>query len=544
MWMIPSLPLARIARIRSAPLWLLGGLPCLAGDTVVIDTNQVQCYDDQGEIADPAPGAPFFGQDAQIDGVQPAYLDNGDGTVTDLETGLIWQQSVDFDTKRTWDEAMAYADSLVLAGFDDWRAPTVKELYSLMDYRGSSVANPPVPCIDTDFFDFQYPDPSSGDRPIDVQFWSRDIYVGTTMSGFLTGFGVNFADGRIKGYPAEPFPNGTVFARYVRCVRGGSGYGENEFVDNLDGTVTDHSTGLMWAQHDSLAALDWAEALDHADGLLLGGHDDWRLPNAKELQSIVDYTRAPDATDPARQGPAIDPVFDVTETESWCWTGTTLDEEPAGQGSFGVYICFGQAFGWMEFPPMSGNWTFMNVHGAGSQRSDPKSGDPADYPLGHGPQGDEVRIFNYVRCVRDVEECTGGVATYCTAKTTSSGCTPSIGASGLPSAGAASGFTVTAAQVERNQFGILFYGTSGAATTPFQGGTLCVQTPIVRTPVQHSGSGGVPPCEGILSLDLNAEGISAAIGEGNSAWMQGWFRDPPDAHGSGLTDGVTFTVCP
>jgi hypothetical protein len=42
----------------------------------------------------------------------------------------------------------------------------------------------------------------------------------------------------------------------------------------------------------------------------------------------------------------------------------------------------------------------MNVHGAGAQRSDPKSGDPANWPYGHGPQGDEVRIYNYVRCVR------------------------------------------------------------------------------------------------------------------------------------------------
>lgn len=42
----------------------------------------------------------------------------------------------------------------------------------------------------------------------------------------------------------------------------------------------------------------------------------------------------------------------------------------------------------------------MDVHGAGAQRSDPKSGDPADYPTGHGPQGDASRIDNYVRLVR------------------------------------------------------------------------------------------------------------------------------------------------
>lgn len=115
------------------------------------------------------------------------------------------------------------------------------------------------------------------------------------------------------------------------------------------------------------------------------------MPNAKELQSIIDYTRAPDATDPAQQGPAIDPIFDITETESYFWTGTTHLDGPSPDVA--VYVCFGQALGYI-----GGQW--VNVHGAGAQRSDPKSGDPADYPEGRGPQGDDVRINNYVRCVR------------------------------------------------------------------------------------------------------------------------------------------------
>jgi hypothetical protein len=69
-------------------------------------------------------------------------------------------------------------------------------------------------------------------------------------------------------------------------------------------------------------------------------------------------------------------------------------------GGFGVYICLGEALGWMEMPPGSGNYTLMDVHGAGAQRSDPKSGDPATWPHGNGPQGDVVRIYNYVRLVR------------------------------------------------------------------------------------------------------------------------------------------------
>ena len=63
-----------------------------------------------------------------------------------------------------------------------------------------------------------------------------------------------------------------------------------------------------------------------------------------------------------------------------------------GAGAHAVYIAFGQAWGNM------GGWT--NVHGAGAQRSDPKSGDPAEWADGMGPQGDEIRIYNYARCVR------------------------------------------------------------------------------------------------------------------------------------------------
>ena len=97
-------------------------------------------------------------------------------------------------------------------------------------------------------------------------------------------------------------------------------------------------------------ALTWEDALAWAERLTVGGYDDWRLPDTHELQSIVDYTRAPDATDPSRQAPAIDPVFSLSDPDAWFWTSTT-HLEGAGtpsQGSFAVYVCFGLATGWME----------------------------------------------------------------------------------------------------------------------------------------------------------------------------------------------------
>jgi hypothetical protein len=391
-------------------LALLCAAPALAlADTPIVDTAQDACYDNDSEIVCPAEGQPFHGQDSQYPGNAPSYLDNGDGTVTDLVTGLMWQQTPDLVSKSTWQEAVDGASAFTLATYDDWRLPTIKELYSLMDFRGVTGTDEAgsTPYIDTDYFDFVYGDESAGERFIDAQYWSATAYVGSTMNGDATAFGVNFADGRIKGYPSEPVgPPGDEFSMesFVRYVRGGDDYGTNDFVDNGDGTVTDLATGLQWQQDDSGGGLNWQDALAYAESLDLATYDDWRLPDVKELQSIVDYSRAPDATEPGAVGPAIDPIFGMSDSDAWFWSGTTHKDGPTLE--WASYVCFGIGWGWMEMPPESGTLVYTNVHGAGCQRSDPKSGDPADYPYGHGPQGDEVRIFNHVRCVRDAGTAT------------------------------------------------------------------------------------------------------------------------------------------
>ncbi len=222
------------------------------------------------------------------------------------------------------------------------------------------------------------------------------------MEGNETVFGVNFADGRIKGYPIE-LPGGKEKTFYVLFVRGNPQYGKNRFVDNKDGTVTDKATGLMWSKEDSGYGMKWRDALDwvqkkNRESYL--SYSDWRLPNAKELQSIVDYTRSPDTTNSA----AIDPIFDCTEITNeagepdypYYWTSTTHVNMIGGQNA--VYIAFGRALGWMK--SSNGDFKLLDVHGAGAQRSDPKTGKLSDYPHGRGPQGDVVRIYNFVRLVR------------------------------------------------------------------------------------------------------------------------------------------------
>jgi len=406
---------------------LLGFNGSFAQSFPIVDTDQHLFYDSLNEMPEPSPGDAFYGQDANYSGNQPSYQDNGDGTISDLVTGLMWQKSPDMDgdgdidyaDKMSYEEALAGAASFDLAGYTDWRLPSIKEMYSLIIFSGldpSGYEGPTenlVPFINTNYFDFAYGDESAGERIIDAQMASTNIYVGTTMMGDETMFGVNFADGRIKGYPTGPMPGQTEDKQfYVYYVRGNTEYGINDFEDKGDGTITDNATGLMWMQDDDGEGMVWEDALDYAEGFSFANFDDWRLPNAKELQSILDYERAPSVTNSA----AIDPLFNCSTiideggdiNYPFYWTGTTHANWTENEGGAAAYVCFGEGLGWMEsFPPGSGNYTLMDVHGAGAQRSDPKVGDPANWPHGNGPQGDVIRIFNFVRLVRDVDTLTG-----------------------------------------------------------------------------------------------------------------------------------------
>ncbi len=392
-------------------LSLLVGAGSAPGYTYTLpDTDQSLCYDSLNTISFPYAGEPFYGQDAQYNSEAPDYTNNGDGTVSDLNTGLMWQQGL--DQKMTWDDAVAGASICTIGGYTDWRLPSVKELYSLILFSGTDPSGPspsnPVPFIDIEYFEFEYGDTLSGERLIDAQYWSSTVYQGLTMVGDSTAFGVNFADGRIKGYPRDVVGQPgrdfqmTSFVRYVR----GNGYAENQFSDNGDGTITDLATGLMWQQSDDSTGRNWQEALEYAETLTLAGETDWRLPNVHELQSIVDYTRSLQETD----SPSIDPMFSCSEITDeggtlnygFYWTGTTHANANLNQtGQFAAYVTFGEALGWMMTPDST--YTLRDVHGAGAQRSDPKTGDPDDYPYGHGPQGDVVRIYNLVRCVRNAD---------------------------------------------------------------------------------------------------------------------------------------------
>jgi hypothetical protein len=148
----------------------------------------------------------------------------------------------------------------------------------------------------------------------------------------------------------------------------------------------------------------------------------------------------------------------------------------------------------------------------------------------------------------------GAPQVYCVAKVNSLGCTPTIGFTGSPVASNTSGFIVKASNVRNNKSGLLFYGLTGPAATPFQGGTLCVNTPIRRTQAVVSGGTPAPAndCSGVYSIDMNAFAHQAGppvpnpalIVPGTQVNCQWWGRDPgfPAPNNTTLSDGLQYVI--
>jgi hypothetical protein len=219
-----------------------------------------------------------------------------------------------------------------------------------------------TPFIDTRYFNFGYGQPP-GERIIDSQYASSALsVVNPAETGSPKLFGLNLADGRIKGYDLR-MPDGRDKTFFVQLVRGPSDYGTNSFTDNGDSTVTDASTGLMWSKADSGTGMTWQDALAWVQARNAAnylGHNDWRLPNLTELQSLVDYANAPDSNGK----PAIDTTFftctGITNENGdadypYYWTSTTHAgySTTGSAGGQAAYIPFGRALGWPSTPSAS-----------------------------------------------------------------------------------------------------------------------------------------------------------------------------------------------
>lgn len=266
------------------------------------------------EIPCPQSGEPFYGQDAQYVLNHQSYtkLDAGGNDlpddapwpwamVRDNVTGLIWEVKTgdgtihDGNILFTWERAMEFGTTLNsqnYGGYCDWRLPTAKELLSIVN-RST------YPQINTSYFPNTKP----------YKYWASPVTPDIPLYKWV----VYFSSGAVR----STYHN----SGHVRAVRGEPS--TNIFFENNDGTVTDTQTGLMWQQNTAPGTYAWQEALSYCENLTLAGHDDWRLPDINELQSIIDY---------ARYDPAIDTAYFPNTMADDYWSSTPDALENQGWG--------------------------------------------------------------------------------------------------------------------------------------------------------------------------------------------------------------------
>lgn len=235
------------------------------------------------------------GEDADFTINAPSYTDNGDGTITDNITGLMWQKND--GGEMMFENTSAYCSNLNLGGFSDWRLPTCIELFGINNYDRVN------PALNTVFFT----------KTAAEYWWTGEFRADNTSSIWVVNAG-----GGIGAHPkTETLSAGGTRRFHVRAVRNikPAEAIAVRFFENGNGTVTDSLTGLTWQQNQAAVSMTWEEALIYASGLSLGGDTDWRLPNIKELQSLNDEKLSK---------PSFNKTFFPNVISGNYWSSTTL----------------------------------------------------------------------------------------------------------------------------------------------------------------------------------------------------------------------------
>ena len=250
------------------------------------DTGQTQSY------------TTTFGEDHDYLINTPSFTNNGNGTITDNVTGLMWQQ-VD-GGEMTFENAITYCNTLTLGGFSGWRLPTPIEAYSILNHQNSN------PAINTTFFTLTT-----------AEYWWTSVFENnSTTKVWCTNSG-----GGIGNHPKiETISAGGTKKFHARAVRNINTPTTitNHFTDNGDGTITDNLTQLVWQKIPNANIFTWEQAISYAEGLTIGSISDWRLPNIKELQSINNEL----ATNPS----VFSPYFSSLGVHNY-WSSTTLPNQ-------------------------------------------------------------------------------------------------------------------------------------------------------------------------------------------------------------------------
>ena len=353
----------------------------------VVETGQTGCWDQTGAVISCPASGNDYGQDSQYSGKAPSFtFCASNAVVVDNNTNLMWQAG--HNARASYSDALAACSALELGGFSDWRLPNIKELFTISNFSGSykptddTTSAPSDPYIFDDYFSIQYDTGVSltGTHTVQLmgQTWSSTVRPDDSTHNYF----FNFLDGHLKSAPN----NNSSHTQFYRCTRGTAVATTKSYTNNGDGSVTDNVTGLMWQRANAIQSgsdyqFEWREALAYCEALSLAGKTDWRLPNIKELQSLVDYSNATNAIDTT--------VFTNTITAStgpFYWSSTSDEFKP----EFANYVCFGPCY----------NTSYADVHGPGAQRSEHKY-NTGSLPTSLGDQNDLVQANNYVRCVRN-----------------------------------------------------------------------------------------------------------------------------------------------
>lgn len=231
-----------------------------------------------------------------------SYTNNYDGTILDDNSKLTWQQQDDA-TLRVQSDAVNYCNNLTLSGQDDWRLPTVHELKDIVDYSNS-------PAINSLF------SVSSTSVTLRWIIFSETIeideYWSSTPSPNAADYNkvVNFKNGEVSIPPSLSSLEQTVGntrMHFTRCTRGLPVISSN-FKDNGDDTITDQDARLIW-QKTEAAIMNWYEAAAHCTS-------PWRVPNVKELQSLLSHTILDDGT------AKLNTVFFPNAVANYYWSST------------------------------------------------------------------------------------------------------------------------------------------------------------------------------------------------------------------------------
>lgn len=258
---------------------------------------QAQVYKTIKKLPDTGQQSGFtstFGEDNDFTINPPYFIDNGNGTITDTVTGLMWQKTDGGEMKI--ENAKIYCDTLSLGSFTDWQLPTALEAYSILNLQQLN------PSIDVSYFtntNAEY-------------WWTSQTQANDTNKIWSTNSG-----GGIGNHPrTETISAGGTKKFHVRAVRYiNAPIALSQRFEKINSIIIDSTTSLQWQGELSADSMTWEQALSFADTSTFAGFTDWRLPNIKELFSLTDLNIA---------NTCMNNTLFNNVTASTLWSSTTL----------------------------------------------------------------------------------------------------------------------------------------------------------------------------------------------------------------------------